>query len=119
MRLVRKWAPTIHRCFAPRSAFNLGRRLALNFHIGASDIALSFFATAPWPSLDQERQFLVGGMDLAMSNARVLSNLIVGGVTERFPELKFVSVESGIGWLPFFLELLDYQMSRRRRACSA
>jgi len=54
-----------------------------------------------------------------MSNARVLSNLIVGGVTERFPELKFVSVESGIGWLPFFLELLDYQMSRRRRACSA
>jgi predicted TIM-barrel fold metal-dependent hydrolase len=87
-------------------------RLPINFHIGASDIALSFFATAPWPSLDQERQFLVGGMDLAMSNARVLSNLIVGGVPERFPDLKFVSVESGIGWLPFFLELLDYQMEQ-------
>ena len=29
---------------------------------------------------------------------------------ERFPTLKFVSVESGIGWMPFFLEALDYQV---------
>ena len=28
---------------------------------------------------------------------------------ERYPDLKFVSVESGIGWLPFLLEALDYQ----------
>ncbi|MCE2392911.1 MAG: amidohydrolase [Proteobacteria bacterium] len=86
--------------------------LPVNFHIGASDIGLSFFANAPWPSLDGPRRFLVGGMDLAMSNARVLSNLIVSGVPERFPELKFVSVESGIGWLPFYLEMLDYQMEQ-------
>jgi len=86
--------------------------MPVNFHIGASDIALSFFANAPWPSLDGARQFLVGGMDLAMSNARVLSNLIVSGIPERFPECKFVSVESGIGWLPFYLEMLDYQMEQ-------
>jgi predicted TIM-barrel fold metal-dependent hydrolase len=86
--------------------------LPVNFHIGASDIALSFFANAAWPSLDGARQFLVGGMDLAMSNARVLSNLIISGVPERFPDLKFVSVESGIGWLPFYLEMLDYQMEQ-------
>jgi predicted TIM-barrel fold metal-dependent hydrolase len=30
-------------------------------------------------------------------------------VLERFPDLKIVSVESGIGWIPFFLEALDYQ----------
>jgi len=86
--------------------------MPVNFHIGASDIGLSFFANAPWPSLDGPRQFLVGGMDLAMSNARVLSNLIVSGVPERFPDCKFVSVESGIGWLPFYLEMLDYQMAQ-------
>ena len=88
------------------------KEMPVNFHIGASDIGLSFFASAPWPSLDGPRQFLVGGMDLAMSNARVLSNLIVSGVPERFPDLKFVSVESGIGWLPFYLEMLDYQMEQ-------
>lgn len=86
--------------------------MPVNFHIGASDIALSFFTNAAWPSLDGARNFLVGGMDLAMSNARVLSNLIISGVPERFPECKFVSVESGIGWLPFYLEMLDYQMEQ-------
>jgi predicted TIM-barrel fold metal-dependent hydrolase len=29
-------------------------------------------------------------------------------VLVRFPELKFVSVESGIGWIPFVLEAVDH-----------
>ena len=29
---------------------------------------------------------------------------------ERFPKLKFVSVESGVGWMPFLLETLDYEL---------
>src|SRR5262249_10348075 len=28
---------------------------------------------------------------------------------DRFTQLKFVSVESGIGWIPFTLEAIDYQ----------
>ena len=36
--------------------------------------------------------------------------MIYSGVPERFPKLKFVSVESGIGWIPFYLEALDYQL---------
>ena len=27
----------------------------------------------------------------------------------RYPDIQFVSVESGIGWIPFALEALDYQ----------
>ena len=45
-----------------------------------------------------------------LSNARILANLIFSGVLERHPDVKFVSVESGIGWIPFFLESLDYQL---------
>ena len=40
----------------------------------------------------------------------MLSNIIFSGVLERFPKLKFASVESGVGWIPFVLEALDYQM---------
>jgi hypothetical protein len=34
---------------------------------------------------------------LFFNNGRVLSNLIYSGALDRFPKLKFVSVESGIG----------------------
>ena len=44
-----------------------------------------------------------------MENSRVISNMICGGVLERFPTLKVVSVESGIGWIPFMLEAIDYE----------
>jgi predicted TIM-barrel fold metal-dependent hydrolase len=33
----------------------------------------------------------------------------MSGVLARYPKIKFVSVESGIGWIPFMLEALDYQ----------
>ena len=43
-----------------------------------------------------------------MKNGVQCSDLITSGVLSRYPELKFVSVESGIGWLPFMLEATDY-----------
>jgi len=53
-------------------------------------------------------------------NFRDITNLILSGVLERFPRLKFVSVESGVGWIPFVIQSLDYTMdeilSREQRA---
>jgi predicted TIM-barrel fold metal-dependent hydrolase len=44
-----------------------------------------------------------------IGNARIIANLIYSGVLDRNPALKVVSVESGIGWIPFILDALDYQ----------
>ncbi|MGH1491890.1 MAG: amidohydrolase family protein, partial [Acidimicrobiales bacterium] len=85
-------------------------RMPVNFHIGSSKGNLDFFGRAPWPSFGPERKLAVGSANLFMGNARVIGNMIYSGVPERFPDLKFVSVESGIGWLPFFLESLDHQL---------
>ena len=84
--------------------------MPVNFHIGSSKGNLDFFGKAPWPSFGEEQKLAVGSANLFMGNARVIGNLIYSGVPERFPDLKFVSVESGIGWLPFFLESLDHQL---------
>jgi predicted TIM-barrel fold metal-dependent hydrolase len=85
-------------------------RQPINFHIGASETLMDWYGSSPWPGLDSERKLAIGSAMIFMANGRVLANLVFSGVLERFPTLKFVSVESGIGWIPFFLEALDYQL---------
>ena len=38
---------------------------------------------------------------------RSLATIILSGVLERFPTLKFISVESQAGWIPYFLQRID------------
>jgi predicted TIM-barrel fold metal-dependent hydrolase len=84
--------------------------LPLNFHIGASATQINFFGTASWPTRDADEKLAIGSAVLYLGNARVIANMIYGGVLERHPTLRVVSVESGVGWLPFFLQALDYQL---------
>ena len=44
-----------------------------------------------------------------MSNVRIITNLCMSNLFDRHPKLKIVSAESGIGWIPFILEALEYQ----------
>jgi len=45
---------------------------------------------------------------------RTLVVLIFSGVLERFPNLKLVSAENEVGWLPFFLQKLDQAQEEYR-----
>ncbi len=45
---------------------------------------------------------------------RSLAELIFAGVLERFPRLRFVSVENDIGWIPHFLQRLDHSYEKYR-----
>ena len=83
--------------------------MPVNFHIGASDDTMSWFGSSPWPSHDMNTKLGIGSAMMYLSNASVMANLIFSGVLERHPDVQFVSVESGLGWIPFFLESLDYQ----------
>jgi uncharacterized protein len=47
-----------------------------------------------------------------LGGATTITDLIFGGVLERFPDLKWVLVESGIGWIPFVLESMDHQFDQ-------
>ena len=85
--------------------------MPVNFHIGASETAMSWFGTGPWPSIDDERKLAMGSTLVMIGNFRTLGNLLVSGVLERHPTLQVVSVESGLGWIPFLLECLDYELN--------
>jgi predicted TIM-barrel fold metal-dependent hydrolase len=45
-----------------------------------------------------------------------LFDMIFSGVLERYPELKIVSVENEIGWMPFWLGQCDKAFKRHRHA---
>jgi predicted TIM-barrel fold metal-dependent hydrolase len=96
----RAWDPLWQTC--------VDLQLPVHFHIGASVAA--FRGIAHWASQSAETKLALGGAMLFVGNAQVMMNLIVSGIFDRHPDLKVVSVESGIGWIPFVLEALDYEM---------
>ncbi|MBL7494981.1 amidohydrolase [Frankia sp. CNm7] len=86
-------------------------RLPVHFHIGASITGMTFYGKYPWESHAPNTKLAIGGTLLFIGNARVVTNLILSGIFDRHPGLQTVSVESGVGWIPFILETLDYEMA--------
>ena len=62
-----------------------------------------------WKGYGPQRQLALASICLFITNFKVIINLIFSGMLERWPRLNFVSVEGGIGWVPFLLEAMDYQ----------
>ena len=87
-----------------------GLNLPVHFHIGASQTSLTYFGTTYWPSQDNYVKPAIGGASLFQNNSRLLLNSAYSGMFDRHPNLKMVSVESGIGWVPFMLEAMDYEL---------
>ena len=93
-----------------------GLRLPVHFHIGASQTSLTYFGTTYWPSQDDYVKPAIGGASLFQNNSRLLLNSAYSGIFDRHPDLKMVSVESGIGWVPFMLEAMDYELEENAPA---
>jgi predicted TIM-barrel fold metal-dependent hydrolase len=98
----RHWDPLWEVC--------VDRKLPVNFHIGASENAIDWMGQQGWPSLSRDLRAGISGAMIFFNNGKVVSNLIYSGALDRFPEIKIVSVESGVGWVPFLMEALDYQL---------
>jgi predicted TIM-barrel fold metal-dependent hydrolase len=82
---------------------------SINFHVG-------FAVYANWTAADfvaarsKSHTDIANGASLGfLSNARALNLLLLYGVCARYPDLKFVTVESGFGFVPYQLQALDWQ----------
>jgi uncharacterized protein len=101
-----------------------------NFHIGAGarreeieairagvpvsrgtgpDQPIPAVAPTAWSSYGRQRRLAVHSTQAYMSNVRIIANLCMSNIFDRFPNVKIVSAESGIGWVPFILEAMEYQ----------
>jgi len=81
--------------------------MSLNLHIGSGDMAGSFGAERV-RAHGVASTLITTSLELFLGNALQVSDLLLSGVLPRHPDVRFVSVESGIGWVPFVLEAADY-----------
>jgi predicted TIM-barrel fold metal-dependent hydrolase len=84
--------------------------MPVNFHIGGGFDSHEWFGEGGWPTQDPTARLAYGSSLLFFSNFRLLTNIFISRWLEEFPKLKLVSVESGVGWVPFMLEAVEYQM---------
>lgn len=89
--------------------------LPVSFHIGSGDMESGMLGQKV-AHYGRMAAFAELSVELFLNNGRQLCDLLLSGVLARHPSIKFVSVESGIGWIPFVLEALDYQFLGNRVA---
>ncbi len=83
--------------------------LSINFHVGfsASQSGAAAGMTALLANFDPRVAARGTAMGL-MSNGDSIASIVTSGLCDRFPTLRFVSVESGFGFVPYLLESLDW-----------
>jgi len=65
-------------------------------------------------NVQDKRMGVVIGASAFTIVAEVIPRVIVSGVFDRFPKLKFLGVETGVGWVPHLLEMMDDRYWRNR-----
>jgi len=88
--------------------------IPVNYHVGFSSTEAA--ETLSEASIESKRADAVKSRPsratwactLLMSQTDVLGQLLISDLCERFPSVKLVSVESGFGHIPFYLECLDW-----------
>ena len=81
--------------------------LSINFHIAFAQEPEGLTAKRAQRQVNTSEHAASASLSV-MSNADVLASLLTSGLCDRFPRLKFVSVESGFGYVPYLLESLDW-----------
>jgi predicted TIM-barrel fold metal-dependent hydrolase len=79
--------------------------LPVHFHIASGDLS---GILRLHESVGKAASFAAFPPGQAVNNINAISSLICSGICYRFPDLQFVSVESGISWIPFALQYLDW-----------
>jgi predicted TIM-barrel fold metal-dependent hydrolase len=98
--------PLAHSHWDPIWAAAQEAGIPISFHVGGGLMGTQFEDRA---GMGWMTNFAKTSSFIFMDNMRCVGDLIFGGVCHRFPDLKFVSVESGVGWIPSAMETFDWQ----------
>lgn len=82
----------------------------MNFHINASLDA----GSAIWDNVKFSQRLPINAMIHTLGVCATMSNFMVSGILDKYENLKIGLIESGIGWVPFVLEMLEHQFDEFR-----
>ncbi len=87
--------------------------LSVNLHIGSGG-SMGMGASNDFAGHSEMRWLAEASTRAISANTQVMSTILFSGILERFPALKIVSSESGLGWVPYLLETADHQWERQK-----
>ena len=78
------------------------------------DITITIHLGARIPRFGEKDHFLPDMIMSKLSMAEPIAIAIFSGIFQRFPKLRFASVESGVGWFAFAAEYMDRTWEKQR-----
>ena len=81
-----------------------------------ADMPIGFHAHHNWHNeytRHLNRFLSMHAISFVLSNMVHLTNWVINGLPERFPQLKVMWIESGLAWLPFLMQRLDHEYLMR------
>jgi len=91
------WTPFLELCEATGTP--------INFHINSAMNPQDLV----WSTMNFQQKLSIIPIMFSLGNAATIGNWMVSGRLDRHPNLKIGLIESGIGWVPFVLEMLEHQ----------
>ncbi|MGV0851366.1 amidohydrolase family protein [Mycolicibacterium phlei] len=87
--------------------------LSVGFHVGANEGIMEKYVNADRLAAEGSRRMGARTVTEAfLDNAASLNDLLLTGILPKYPNLKFVMVETGVGWVNFCLQSADYHFER-------
>jgi predicted TIM-barrel fold metal-dependent hydrolase len=98
------WEEVFDTCNATGIPFNFHLNTAMN-----ADAAL-------WDNLGFDQRLPTHALIGHIGCAATMSNFMVSGLLDKYEKLKIGLIESGMGWVPFWLEGMEHQLAEYRTA---
>jgi len=96
---------TIHPVWEEFFEMACAANLPLTFHLNT---ALDS-GSAMWDNFGFHQHLVSATALHTLASAVTMANFMVSGILDKYENLKIGMIESGIGWVPFWTELLDHQ----------
>ena len=87
--------------------------LSVNFHQGGGG-SMGMTPQAAWSGHTAMVRLAEGSTKSIAANTAIMATILFSGIGQRFPRLKIVSAESGMGWVHYLLELADHQYEAQK-----